>query len=148
MTQTLLALLRERNPNENDYLDVYLFGNQTRRIKALPARPIEWNDIQPEEWWDGQVPRDIGSRTNYIDAIHQAVDLFQAQHKEAQKNLLLISDGELDLGDINRKAQGTLEKEELERYRTFLRTDNPLMKRLADNKVSVYTLALDQKLGI
>jgi hypothetical protein len=146
MTQTLLALLRERNPNENDYLDVYLFGNQTRRIKELPARPIEWGDIQDEDWWDAQVPRDIGSRTNYMDAIHQAVDLFQAQHKEARKNLLLISDGELDLGEINRKVQGTLEKEELERYRTFLRTDNPLMKRLADNRVSIYTLALDPKL--
>jgi hypothetical protein len=147
MTQTLLALLRERNPNENDYLDVYLFGNETRRIKELPSRPIEWGDIQDEDWWDAQVPRDIGSRTNYMDAIHQAVDLFQAQHKEARKNLLLISDGELDLGEINRKSQGTLEKEELERYRSFLRTDNPLMKRLADNRVSIYTLALDPKLG-
>jgi hypothetical protein len=146
MTQTMLALLRERNPNENDYLDVYLFGDETRRIKALPARPVEWSDIQDEDWWDAQVPRDIGSRTNYIEALRKAVDLFQSEHKEARKNLLLISDGELDLGKINRSSQGTLEKEELARYRSFLRTDNPLMKRLADNKVDVYTLALDQKL--
>ncbi|MBW8879521.1 MAG: VWA domain-containing protein, partial [Acidobacteria bacterium] len=146
MMQTLVASLSEKNQNENNYLDVYVFGNQTRRIQKLPVQPVQWSDIQGEGWWNEQIPGDIGSRTDYISAIGTAADLFNAQHKEAKKNLLLISDGELDLGKINRKSQGTLEKEELDRYRNFLRTDNPVMKELARNKVSVFTLALDEGL--
>ena len=77
MTQTPLALLRERNPNENDYLDVYLFGNQEPLQVSRRVQPglSSGTTFSPRNWWDGQVPRDIGSRTNYIDAIYQAVDI-------------------------------------------------------------------------
>jgi hypothetical protein len=148
MMQTLLATLREKNlDQEDDYLDVYVFGEKTRRIEKLSAQPVRWGDIQDESWWNGSIPGDIGStRTNYIDAVEKAANQFMSQPKEAKKNLVLISDGELDLGEINRPSRGRLEKEELARYRNFLRTDNPTMKKLADNGVTIYTLALDEDL--
>jgi hypothetical protein len=146
MMQTFVASLQERNPNEKDYFDVYVFGGQTRRIDALPVHSVQWSDIKDEKWWEAQIPTDLGSRTDYTKAIGLAADLFDSLHKESKKNLLLISDGELDVGVLNRDAQATLEREELERYRNFLRSDNPTMEKLQRNKVSVFTLAFDEGL--
>ena len=153
MMQTLLASQREKNQDQtDDFLRVYLVGSQTRFLEELSDQPVRWTDIHEESWWNNKVPSDIGSRTNYIDAVNKAAALLDSLPKEAKKNLVLISDGELDLGDpknpeTNRSSRGALKKEELAVYRNFLRTDNPAMKQLADNKVTVYTLALDEDLA-
>ncbi|HSG39328.1 MAG TPA: hypothetical protein VLE27_06795, partial [Thermoanaerobaculia bacterium] len=148
MMQTLLASQREKNQDQkDDFLRVFLVGSQTRFLEELSDQPVRWTDVHEESWWNDKVPSDIGSRTNYIDAVNQAAALLDSLPKEAKKNLVLISDGELDLGETNRPSRGALQEEELSVYRNFLRTDNPAMRQLADNHVTIYTLALDEELA-
>lgn len=147
MMQTLLAAQREKEQNQqNDFLDVYAFGSQVRHLESLSGQPVRWGDVKLEDAWNGEFPSGIGQRTNYLEAIRKAVEQFKDQHREAKKNLIIISDGELDIGGINRPLRGALEKEELELYRNFLRIDNPLMRWLEANHVAVYTLTLDEEL--
>jgi hypothetical protein len=147
LTQTLLASLRIKEQElQNDYLEVYVFGSEVRSIAELPDRPVDWDSVFTEEWWNERIPDDIGSRTNYFEAIRKAVDSFKSKHPEAEKRLVLISDGELDIGEINRRSRGALQDEELERYRNVLRPDSDLMSALTGRDVTVYTLALDDEL--
>jgi hypothetical protein len=148
LLQSLLASLSIREQGlEHDYLEVYVFGKEVRAITDLPDRPVDWNSVQTEEWWDQHVPQDIGSRTDYFAALQKAVDSFKSKHQEAEKKLILISDGELDVGPINRPSRGKLEpQEEVERYRNLLRPDAPLMNALTAREISVCTIALDDDL--
>jgi hypothetical protein len=148
LLQSLLASLGIREQGlEHDYLEVYVFGKEVRRITDLPDGPVDWSSVQTEQWWDQRIPRDIGSRTDYFAAMQKAVDSFKSKHPEAQKNLVLISDGELDIGATNRPSRGRLEPgEELERYQNLLRPDAPLMHALTDREISVYTFAVDDQL--
>lgn len=148
LTQTLLASLRIKEQElQNDYLEVYVFGKDVRRIVDLPDRPVDWNSVVPEDWWVSRIPDDIGSRTSYFEAIRKASESFKSKHSDAEKKLVLISDGELDVGKVNRRPRGALQPdEELERYRNILRPDSQLMSSLTGRQVSVYTLALDDEL--
>jgi hypothetical protein len=147
LLQTSLAAHREREQGtRDDYLDVYVFGKQVKQVTQLPIHPVEWSDIKKEDWWNKTIPTGLESRTNYLDAIRTAVESFQVKHEEAGKNLVLISDGELDLEPNNRQSRGKLGAEEISAYRNFLRSDNPLLSWMNRHEVAVYTLTMDEAL--
>lgn len=147
LLQNLLAAQREKEVGtREDFLDVYVFGSKVVSISDLTADPMRWDNVESEEWWRKRMPAGIGSRSNYVGALHTAEEAFKAQHQGAKKNLLIISDGELDIGEKNRPTLGPPDKEELDAYHNLLRPDTEMMQWIYQNHVSVYTIAFDEEL--
>ena len=146
LLQTAMATLRADHPERRDYLTVYLFGDGVRRVRGLSPGAVGWSEIEDENWWDQQIRTDLGARTDLFKGLRSAKEHFAVSDIEGKKHLLLISDGELDTGTINRPPGGAMAQEELDRYVNRLQRDDEVMSWLASHDVEVLTLAIDGEL--
>lgn len=145
LIQRLLAAKGEKDLGlRKDYLYVYVFGETVKRISPDPVEPVTWGNALEEQEWGPRVPAGIGRRTNYFDALRVAVEDLKAKRRPSQKHILLLSDGELDVGQNNRPRRGELMREELELYDTALRHDSPDFLWLHENGVEVSTFVIDE----
>src|ERR1700740_1257432 len=125
LLQNLLAAQREKEAQTREYFtDVYVFGTMPVRVSGLTTDPIRWDNVETEAWWRNHLlaglPVGFDQRSDYIRALHTAEESFRAQqHRNNKKNLLLISDGELDVGVLNRYRQAPPAREEIEAYQTL-----------------------------
>lgn len=148
LLQTLLAARRvKEQERRDDHLSVYVFGKGVARVQELTTRPVIWSDINDPQWWEKQIPSGLGARTNYFEALHLAVEDFKSDRPETTQHLVLISDGELDVGEENRQPGAPPGREEIAVYRNLLRRDTEPLNWLHDQGVQVHTLAVDEGLA-
>lgn len=148
LLQTLLAARRVKEMDRrDDRLSVYAFGKGVERIQELSFQPVRWGNLYDADWWEDQVPTGLGARTNYFEALRKAVEDFRDDPPDTVRHLVLISDGELDVGERNRNPGYPPAREELEVYRDLLRRDNDPLNQLHRMDVQVHTLAVDPALS-
>lgn len=145
--QALLAVAGEDEPGvRRDFLTVLVFGSAVQRITELTTGAIVWDEIHKESWWRGQLAKAqaLSTRTELFQAIEQAVKQFEVYDDKKSKHLILISDGELDVGPTNRDPGTAPGSEELRAYRSQLADDPLLVRKLREEGVRVHTLAVDR----
>lgn len=148
LLQTLLAAQRVKERDlRDDRLTVYAFGEGVKAVEELSAQPVRWADVNDPDWWEERIPGDLGARTDYFEALRQAVEDFQGDRPGTVQHLIVISDGELDVGSQNRNPRTPPGSEEMERYRNLLRRDVDPLNWLHDQRVEVSTLAVDEELN-
>jgi hypothetical protein len=138
--QTLLAIATERNPakNRQDRLTAYRFGDGWERI-SLPPDVLKWDDVKRDVRWDANITARIKRRSDFIAALEQAKRDFQSRDS-AQRHIILISDGDLDVNPTNRQAGAPPAKEEEAAYERFLMDRNGLLSWFIEQRVTIDTL--------
>jgi len=148
LLQTLLAARRVKElERRDDRLSVYVFGEGVKRVEELTTQPIVWADIHDPRWWERQIPGGLGARTDYFEALRVAVEAFKVDRPGTIRHLILISDGELDVGAENRQPGAPPGREELEVYQSLLRRDVDPLNWIHDQGVQVHALTVDEKLA-
>ncbi len=153
LLQSLLAAKRIKElDNRDDQLSVYVFGEGAERVKALSTMPVVWSDVRDQEWWSenlaAAIPSGMPNRTDYFEALRKARGVFLAEdRKDIQKHVILISDGELDVGEENRPPGAPPGVEEMRVYRNVLRQDTDPLNWFLENDVQITTLAVDEGLA-
>ena len=148
LLQTLLAARRVKELElRDDRLSVYVFGRGVDRVQALTTQPVRWAEVKDPAWWEAQIPKGRGTRTNYFEALRQAVEAFKDDLPGTMQHLVLVSDGELDVEPTNRNPGTPPAKEEMAVYRNLLRQDVDPLNWLHDQRVQIHTLAVDKGLA-
>ncbi|MEX2261869.1 MAG: vWA domain-containing protein [Bryobacteraceae bacterium] len=93
--------------------------------------------------WEDAVPQGIGGRTEIDKAIQRAAGDFEGMPAAARKHLLVVSDGELDVGPHNRGTGAPFQPEERTAYRGIFGS----IESLRSLDVTVHTIAIDELAG-
>ncbi|MEX2261865.1 MAG: hypothetical protein WD696_07925 [Bryobacteraceae bacterium] len=142
LSQILLGAAAESDTTRRNFLKVFFFGDGVHPA-GLPPGPLRWGDSWPEYRWGVALPRGMGGRTELNKAIERAAEEFESMPAAAAKHLLIVSDGELDVGPHNRRADAPFQPEERTAYRGIFESTGTL--RTLD--VAVYTIAIDELAG-
>jgi hypothetical protein len=139
LSQILLGVVTETDPRRRNFVKVVFFGSSVRP-KASTWEPIRWPNVQAEASW--HFPTDINDRTDVVAAIQHGAEELEKVTGSVRRHLLLISDGEMDVGETNRRRGTTFREEEVAAYRRVFAEDGPIL-RLGRSQVAVHTIAID-----
>ena len=142
--QAVLVAKGEEDKHRRDHLTVFAFGNGVGAVTDAEPGSVRWRSIHAEEDWDARFPSGLGARTDLAEALRVGVEKLQSVPADYTKHLVILSDGELDVGANNRLPGQKMLLEELETYRQLLRNDARKMRWLGDHKVRVHTFAVDE----
>lgn len=147
LVQTLLAAQRVRSrERRDDKLSVYVFGADVKRLEELTTQPVRWAEVNEPSWWAERFPTNLGARTDYFAALDHAAAAFALDPDGTERHLVLISDGELDVGSLNRAPGTPPAQEEMDRYDNRLRRGSPALEALKKADVRLDALAIDPAL--
>lgn len=146
LTRMLLGALGEvRLEEREDYLKGYIFGRGLETIDLGGPGVVEWDTITAQSTRDYRIPVGMGDRTEIHEALEEAVRYFSDLPEEARLHLFLISDGELDVGDLNRNPGTPPKTQEVEVYKKLFErrnSDSPL-EWLRRRQVAVHSICID-----
>jgi hypothetical protein len=148
---TLLAALnRAEGGAREDYLSVYFFGRGVHRVDSVQAERVQWGNERSDAWWEArqrELPAGIRARSELDRALEWSVQDFSNDTiPNVKRHLILVSDGELDVGLQGRRPGAPPGEEELAAYDQLLDSRNGTIGWLQSHGVAIHTLAVDEKL--
>lgn len=139
--QTLLAVAADRNPaiRREDRLRAYRFGTGVERIFVRDGA-LTWENVNPGVRWNAGLDiRRFGARSDFIGALGQArADLEARPDSTGRQHIILISDGDLDIGSQLRPLGAPPAREEIDAYRELL-TGRTLLDWFAARDIKIHT---------
>jgi len=143
LLQVFLGAMNDVDTRRNGFLKVEFFGHGVEAASGLPAWPLHWEDAKSEEWWTMSVPHSLSGRTELMPALSRAADDFAGMNPLARKHLLIVSDGEIDVGPLDRSSGVAFGDEELKAYSEMMSPDNPVLNKLRTLNVKVDAIVID-----
>ena len=143
LLQVFLGAMDDVDTRRNGFLKVEFFGHGVETASGLPTWPLHWEDAKDEEWWRVSVPRALAGRTELMPALNRAAEEFSVMSPLVRKHLLVVSDGELDVGPIDRGSGVPFGAEERKAYTEVMSPDNAAVKKLRELKVKVDAIVID-----
>ena len=143
LLQVFLGAMDDIDARRNGFLKVEFFGHGVEAASGLPAWPLHWEDAKNEDWWTESVPHALSGRTELMPALNQAAEDFAAMNPQARKHLLILSDGELDVGPVDRNSGVPFGDEERKAYSEMMSPSNHAAEKLRALNVKVDAIVLD-----
>ena len=143
LLQVFLGAMDDVNEQRNGFLKVEFFGHGVEAASGLPPWPLHWEDAKGEDWWTESVPHSLSGRTELMPALHRAAEDFAGMSPLAHKHLLIVSDGELDVGPMDRNSGVPFGDEERKAYSELMSSSNAALEKLRALKVKVDAIVLD-----
>jgi hypothetical protein len=138
--QTLLAVAAERNPaaKREDRLKAYRFGTGVEPI-LVQDNVLTWENVKSAVRWDSGLdkPR-FGARSDYVTALKRAKADLEARPESARQHVILISDGDLDVGSQLRRLGAPPAPEEIEAYGALL-AGRSLLDWFVERDIKIHT---------
>lgn len=151
LIHTLLAARdRAEGGRREDYLSVFFFGRGVQPAFPQTMAPVRWDEVRDEAWWEARqqtLTSGFRSRSDLPAALHRAVEDFQIDRGvEFKKHLVVISDGEVDVGAQGRNPGAPPGREEEAAYQNLLTLHNSDMGWLLRSDVDIRTMTVDEGL--
>jgi hypothetical protein len=143
LLQVFLGAMDDVDARRNGFLKVEFFGHGVESASGLPTWPLHWEDAKDEAWWNAAVPQSLSGRTEFMPALSRAAEEFAGMNPLARKHLLIVSDGELDVGPLDRGRGVPFGDEERKAYAEMMSPDNPTVAKLRTLNVKVDAIVID-----
>jgi hypothetical protein len=143
LLQVFLGAMDDADTRRNGFLKVEFFGDGVEAASGLPTWPLHWEDARNEDWWSASVPHSLSGRTEFMPALTRAADEFATMTPLARKHLLIVSDGELDVGPLDRNRGVPFGAEERKAYAELVSPDNAAVAKLRRLNVKVDAIVMD-----
>ena len=147
LLQVFLGALDDLDTRRKGFLKVDFFGHGVEAASGLPTWPLHWEDAKNEEWWSAAVPHALAGRTELMPALTRAAEDFAGMSPLARKHLLIVSDGELDVGLLDRGSGVPFGAEERKAYAEMMSPGNAAVEKLRMLRVKVDAIVIDPLAG-
>jgi hypothetical protein len=147
LLQVFLGARDDVDSRRNGFLRVEFFGHGVEAASGVPTWPLHWEDSKDENWWEASLPKSLAGRTDLLPALRRAAEAFAGMSPLSQKHLLIVSDGELDVGSLDRGSGVPFGDEERQAYTDLMSPDNSVIAKLLSLKVKVDAIVIDSLAG-